>query len=39
MAQHEQEDFEMSSSLTIVKMTLNSLDIILGKILESNLPI
>lgn len=38
MEQHEQEDFEMSSSLTIVKMTLNSLNIVLGKVLESSMP-
>merc|ERR1712060_149530 len=35
MEQHWQEDIEMSSSLTIVKMTLSSINMILGKILES----
>lgn len=37
--QHESEDFEMSSSLSIVKMTLNSLGIILDKVIDSTLPL
>ena len=37
--QHEQLDIEMSSSLSIVKMTLNSLGLILEKVIDSSLSI